>query len=92
MSHTRIDKQRMMPSKTLYTSDPTDPDMKRTIASSAKKGTMRAPAKGHPTIVPSPNHVMPCAVFRPFSQSRNEARPSIDIYMVKVEGKNAVEA
>jgi hypothetical protein len=60
--------------------------------SSIKRGTSKAPANGHPTIAPRPNHIIPCAVFRPFFQSKKEAKPSMDIYMVKVDGKKAVEA
>jgi hypothetical protein len=68
------------------------PEVSVRMTSSAKRGTIRAPANGHPTIVPSPNHMMPCAALWVFFQSRKAAMPSIDMYMVKVDGRNAVEA
>jgi hypothetical protein len=70
----------------------TEPEAKVRMTSSARRGKMRAPAKGHPTIEPRPNQMMPCAVRWAFFQSRKAAKPSIDIYMVKVDGRNAVDA
>jgi hypothetical protein len=43
-------------------------------------------------IAPRPNHIMPCAVFWRPLQSRKDARPSIEVYMVKLDGKKAAEA
>jgi hypothetical protein len=36
--------------------------------------------------------MIPCAIFRPPLQSKNAAIPSIDVYMVKVDGRKAVDA
>lgn len=43
-------------------------------------------------IAPRPNHIIPCAVFWPPLQSRKDARPSMEVYMVKLDGKNAADA
>jgi hypothetical protein len=82
----------MRPSAMVQKRLTTDPEIMVRMTSSAKRGTMRAPANGHPTIVPRPKHMMPCAALWAFFQSRKAAKPSIDIYMVKVDGKKAVEA
>jgi hypothetical protein len=60
--------------------------------SSNSRGTIRAPANGQPTIDPRPNHIIPCAIFGPPFKSKNAARPSIDVYMVNVDGRKAVDA
>lgn len=73
-------------------SDPKDPERKPMMTSSASRGMIRAPAKGHPTIAPKPNHMMPCAVFCLPRQSKNAASPSMDVYIVRVDGRKAVEA
>lgn len=43
-------------------------------------------------MAPSPNHMIPWAVFCPPLESKKAARPNMFIYMVKVEGRKAVEA
>lgn len=60
--------------------------------SSNKKDTTRAPANGHPTIAPMPNHIIPRPVFRPPRQSMNAEMPSIEVYIVKLDGSIAVDA
>lgn len=60
--------------------------------SSNKRGKIRAPANGQPTIDPRPNHMIPCAIFGPLFKSKKAARPSIDVYMVNVDGRKAVDA
>lgn len=56
-------------------------------SSSRMNGAIKAPAKGHPTIAPIANHMMPAAVFAPPLQSMKEARPSIEQYMAKLDGR-----
>lgn len=85
-------KHRNPPSTTLHTTVFNAPALNPITTSSNKSGTSKAPANGQPTIAPSPNHIIPCAVFLPPLQSKNAANPSIDIYIVKLEGKNAVAA
>jgi hypothetical protein len=80
------------PSNILTRRDRRDPEIKQMMTSSARRGTIRAPANGQPTIAPSPNHMIPCAVLGPPLNSKKAARPSMDVYMVKVDGKKAVEA
>lgn len=69
-----------------------DPDKIAIIPSAAIKGMIKAPANGQPTIAPRANHMIPCAILGPFFKSKNAASPSIDVYMVKVDGKKAVDA
>lgn len=60
--------------------------------SSTRKGTMRIPENGQPMMAPMPNHMMPEAVFGPPRQSKNAARPSEEVYIAKLDGRNATEA
>lgn len=80
------------PSKTAKTNEPIDPDSTEIMASSARRGRIRAPANGQPTIAPRANHIIPCAILGPPFKSRKAAKPSIDVYMVKVDGRKAVDA
>jgi hypothetical protein len=81
-----------MPLKIPTNKLPREPAMKLMAASSRRRGMTRAPANGQPMIAPRPNHIMPCAVFWRPLQSRKDARPSIEVYMVKLDGKKAAEA
>lgn len=85
-------RHRNPPSATLQTTFFNDPARNPIAASSSKSGRSKAPANGHPTIAPSPNHIIPCAVFCPPLQSKNAASPNMDIYIVKLDGRNAAEA
>jgi hypothetical protein len=89
---TIIERHLMAPSNILTRRDPIDPEIKQTMTSSARRGTIRAPANGQPTIAPRPNHIIPCAVLGPPLNSKKAARPSIEVYMVNVDGRKAVEA
>lgn len=69
-----------------------EPEIKPMTTSSTKRGTINAPANGQPTIAPSPNHMIPCAVLKPSLQSKKAARPNIDVSMVKLDGRKEAEA
>lgn len=56
---TKIERHLTAPSNILTRSDPRDPEIKQMMISSARRGMMRAPANGQPTIAPSPNHMIP---------------------------------
>lgn len=60
--------------------------------SSASRGRSKAPENGQPTMAPVPNHIMPSAILFLPLRSRNAVNPSIDVYIVNVDGKNAVDA
>ena len=90
--HTRIDRHRKVPSTTLKNTFFKEPEIKPITNSSSRSGITKAPAKGQPTMAPNPNHIIPCAVFCPPLQSRKADRPNMDMYMVKLDGKKAVEA
>ena len=63
------------------------------ITSSTKSGPIKAPANGQPTMAPTPNHMMHCAVFFGLLfQSRKDANPNMDVHMVKLEGKKEADA
>ena len=62
------------------------------MTSSTMKGTIRTPENGHPRMAPMPNQVMPEAVLNPPRQSMKADRPSILVYIVKLDGRYAVEA
>lgn len=90
--HTRIDRHRKVPSTTLKNTFFKEPKIKPMTNSSSRSGIIRAPAKGQPTMAPNPNHMIPCAVFCPPLQSKKADRPNMDMYMVKLDGRKAVEA
>jgi hypothetical protein len=60
--------------------------------SSSMNGKTNTAANGQPSIAPTPNQKIPCAVRTPPRQSKNAAVPSMVVYMAKVEGKYAVAA
>lgn len=60
--------------------------------SSTSRGSRRAPANGQPTMAPAPNHMIPSAILFLPLRSKNAVNPSIDVYIVKVDGNNAVDA
>jgi hypothetical protein len=61
-------------------------------SSSNKNGADRAMENGHPSIPPTANQKMPCAVFSPPLQFMNAAIPSIVVYMAKLDGRKATDA
>lgn len=61
-------------------------------SSSTTKGTIRIPENGQPMMAPMPNHIIPEAVFGPPRQSKNAARPNEEVYIAKLEGRNATDA
>lgn len=85
-------RHRKAPSTTLKTTFLREPARNPMTNSSSKSGIISAPANGQPIIAPSPNHIIPCAVFCPPLQSKKAVNPSIDMYIVKLDGRNAVEA
>jgi hypothetical protein len=62
------------------------------MVSSRMKGRAKIPEKGHPTIAPMPNHMMPTAVLGPLRQSMKAANPRLEVNMAKVEGRKATDA
>ena len=66
--------------------------MKPMTNSSSKRGIIRAPANGQPTIAPRPNHIIPCGIFSPPLQSKKAVRPNMDVYIVKLAGRNDADA
>lgn len=69
-----------------------EPEIKEITTSSTRRGIIRAPANGQPTIAPRPNHIIPWGIFWPPLQSRKALSPSIEVYIVKLDGRNEVEA
>lgn len=65
---------------------------KAKIISSNKKGADKAMAKGHPTMPPTANHVIPWAVFSPPLQFMKAAMPNIVVYMAKLDGRKEADA
>jgi hypothetical protein len=55
-------------------------------------GAIRAEAKGHPTMPPIPNHIIPAAVLEPPCQSIKDARPNMDVYIAKLDGSKETDA
>jgi len=68
------------------------PAMKAMMISSSRRGITNAPANGQPTMAPIPNHIIPWAVFCPPLQSRKAVRPSMDVYIAKLDGRKEAEA
>ena len=59
----------------------------RKASSSANKGNMRAAEKGQPTVAPIPNHVIPSLVNGSTRLSIKAAKPIMEVYMAKLEGR-----
>jgi hypothetical protein len=51
------------------------------------KGKINAPANGQPRRLPRANQKMPWAVLIPPLQSMKAEKPSIVVYMAKLEGR-----
>ena len=88
----RTIKQRTIPSRYLLNVSKVSFIMMAIVQSSRTKGKMSAPAKGQPSKAPTPNHIMPTAVFDPPCQSMNAVSPNVLVYMAKLDGKKATEA
>ena len=88
----RTIRQRTTPSRYLLNVAKVSFMMMATVQSSRTKGKMSAPANGQPSNAPTPNHIIPTAVFDPPCQSMNAVNPKVLVYMAKLDGKKATEA
>jgi hypothetical protein len=91
-SLTKMIRQRTIPSRNLLRTSKISPATATITSSSRMNGAIRIPENGQPIIAPIPNHIMPEAVFGPPRQSRKAVRPSEDVYIAKLDGRNATDA
>lgn len=89
---TRINKHLIAPFRMSRTTVRMSPERREAVNSSSSKGIINAPAKGQPRMAPTPNHMIPSAVFCFPCPSKNAESPSMEVYMAKLDGRKAAEA